>query len=363
MSVRLYGRAQGNSSHARVTSGFYRVLEAEGMLSGFVGVDLGAISEDVQRERNPLALRGAVADYGIFTGPLGALEQMLYNTSHRERLVMVAPNSNLLPTTLLRELSRVATMLLAPSEWARGVLAGLMDLPVVTAAHGVTDELDAATRAELAEQRVHNFADGQFRVLHLSTSDRARKGTLELCRAWTDLLNDKVIPAQSVLVLVLDYQARIRLVEQLVDDEIPTRGIVFLDRIDGDAAAMARLISSAHVVCQPSRGEAFGLVPLEALSVGVPVVATACTGHSEYLSESTPGAIVVATGEPEPIDDLPGAMAPRLDWEDVSVALCAAYNYWDELHTAALAHARSVTERWSWERQLAPLITQLKGMK
>lgn len=362
MSVRLYGRAQGNSSHARVTAGFYNVLRSEELLSGFVGLDLGAISEDVQRERDELAGRGAVARWGLFTGGLGKLDMMLRNASHRERLVMVAPNSTMIPPALNRELKRTATSLLVPSDWAKQVLTPLIDLPIDVIAHGVDPAAYAITptaRSELWRVLGESYSCGEFRVLHFSTSDRARKGTLELVRAWTNLCAAHQLPEHARLHLVLDYSARLSLIERVAEDYRPIN-VTFAHRVDYSEANLAALMRQAHVICQPSRGEAFGLIPLEALCAGVPVIATLCTGHSQYLYDGMPGVVRVETGDLEPIDDYEDALAPSLRVEAIEKAFSLMYSSWHSMARQAEEHATELAERWSWTRQLAPLITRLK---
>jgi glycosyltransferase involved in cell wall biosynthesis len=114
---------------------------------------------------------------------------------------------------------------------------------------------------------------------------------------------------------------------------------------------MALIYQSCHLVCQPSRGEGFGMCPLEARACGVPVVATATTGHSDHMSPQPAGCVVVATGDDSPINDGPGALAPSLSVEAVEAALEEAYKSWRELHRAALEAAPAVAEEWSWANQ------------
>lgn len=362
MSIRLYGRAQGNSSHARVTRGFYDAFKDAGMLSGFVGLDLAAISEEVQQESDELALRGAVAPYGVFTGALGYVEQMMFHAAHRERWVMVAPNSTLIPKLLMREINRVATGLLAPSTWAQGVLEDLFpDLRVVCVPHGVTALRGSASAAELElESTRRDYHDGQFRVAHFSTSDRERKGTFELLQAWRALLADRRLPSGAELTLVLDYPARVRLIERMADEELIVPSVKFSDRVDLGPEEMAQFLRHYHLVCQPSRGEAFGLVPLEALCAGVPIAATNCTGHQEYMHNGVHGSVAIETGELAPIDDLEGAMAPSLEPSSIYEALWAAHPYWPALHRAAFDHRAQLSAKWDWRRQLQQFIWMLQ---
>lgn len=360
MTVRLYGRAQGNSSHARVTTGFNRVLREEGLLSGYVGLDLGGISEEIQREQDPLACRGAVANYGIFTGALGFVEAMLQHASHRERLVMVAPNSDQLPPGLVREIARVATKILAPSAWAAEVLRKFFEQPVLVVPHGVDVALSPAEADAWRMHRIDAWARCEFNVQHWSTTERERKGTLELIKAWNSVVGEGILPDAARLELILDPLARLRLIERLADEDLSPVQVRIRDRVDLPSFAMAQVLASAHLIAQPSRGEAFGLVPLEALALGVPVLATACTGHSQYLAPGTAGSVVVFTHEPGPIDDLPGATAPTLHVDDLAQGLQEAYENWIELHDDAVRAAPAISERWTWERQLAPLMTMIK---
>ena len=64
------------------------------------------------------------------------------------------------------------------------------------------------------------------------------------------------------------------------------RRYVRLEAVDG--AVRAGLLRGAAAVAYPSRREGFGLVPLEAVSVGVPVVAAAVGALPELLGEEIP---------------------------------------------------------------------------
>lgn len=62
-----------------------------------------------------------------------------------------------------------------------------------------------------------------------------------------------------------------------------------------DDESRSALLRGASVVAYPSRYEGFGLVPLEALAVGTPVVATAVGALPEVLGEAVP---LVPAGDP-----------------------------------------------------------------
>jgi len=227
--------------------------------------------------------------------------------------------------------------------------------------HGVAAafKLDAGMRGAVKEA----YRDGEFRVLHFSTSDRQRKSTLELVEAWTLLRAKNALPPKARLRLVLDYAAVAALQERMMDAGITMpEGVEVATRLEADPKRMAILLSSAHVVCQPSRGEAYGLCPPEALCCGVPIVATNCTGHADWLGTGRPGAVVVPTGPLVAIDDLPGAVGPSLDATDVADALRAAYEDWLRLAGSAERGASWSGAELAWPRQLAPFVNMLRQL-
>lgn len=358
--ARIYGRAIGNGSLAVVTRGFERAFKEAEIFAGLYGIDSEALAVDGEG-----SMEGSDARHGVFTGPLGAVGKMFEAGRHAHHWVMIAPNSDQLPKNLVLELKRYqekhSLRFLAPSKWASGVVASFLG-ECTTVRHGVMPEFCPV----FAEERQAGFDAGFFRVVHFSTSDRARKGTIELLQSWQHL---KGYPAtrDARLLCVLDYAAKLALEEALSEGAVSgwegiCSTVQLIDRVDFSAENMARLLSSAHVVCQPSRGEGFGLIPLEALCTGTPIVATAAAGHSEYLTEEDPlpGAVVVRSGPMAPIDDLPGSRAPSVNFADLAKALAIARVNWRALHAAAQKNAAPLRVTWSWEASLGPFVAQLR---
>jgi glycosyltransferase involved in cell wall biosynthesis len=195
-----------------------------------------------------------------------------------------------------------------------------------------------------------------FSALHLSSSRGQRKGTTELTAAWHRCVEAGWLPPGARLHIILDGERAARCEER--------NGVVVTGRINASEEEMSVLYQRHHVVVQPSRAEGFGLVPLEALASGVPVVATSCTGHAEYVDAvrsaarddlprysavSPPGVVAVPTGELGPIDDGPGALAPSVDADAIAEALRLAYSDKDRLRREAAENARAIYLNWSWE--------------
>ncbi len=357
-TVRLYGRELGKSSLAVVTAGFRSTLSEAGLSVSSYGVDTDGIDEYSEPT-------GADARHGVYTGPMSHIPAMFRRGLHEHYWIMLAPNSNLLPRDLVAMLQGYAERhqvhFMAPSQWAAKVVEEHLG-SCLTVPHGVSQRrVDPARAAE----RRQAYALGEFRVLHLSTSAQQRKGTYELIQAWKACqekwqgMGGSALRPGS-LVCVLDYAAEGALRERLADEEQPLPpGVTLSPRLD---SSLYSAYMSAHLVCQPSRGEAFGLVPLEALSVGTPILATSCTGHSEYMLPFLPkGALSIDHGNHAPIDDLPGSVAPMFGLGDLVNGILKASKYWLNLEAKALGGMPVIQEQWAWKKVLGPFVERLRN--
>lgn len=362
MLARLYGKQLGHGSLAVVTRGFETELRRAGLLKGVYAVDLAMSYVDGE-----CPTEGADARHGVYVGPLGCVGQMFEQGHHEHHFVMVTPNSDQLPQSLVRQLSgyqkKFSVRWMAPSLWAAEVVEGFLgDCLVVP--HGVSAEYAPISEVNAATREA--YLQGAFRVIHFSTSERQRKGTMELIQAWQ--LAQGRWANGAVLMCVMDYPAKAALEEAIADGEVSnwksiSESVRIVERAELSASYMARTLCQAHVVCQPSRGEGFGLIPLQALCCGVPVVATAATGHSEYLLTDlhrVPGVCTVPTGDLAPIDDLPGSRAPSLDPHEIARALGEARANWFQMQSRLLVNAPMWQSNWSWQNSLEDFMRLLR---
>lgn len=343
MKVRLYGVTVGYGSFARVTAGMREGLEHLGVFAGLVPLD--AFDEE---DFYP----GWDAEVGVYVGPPSQIGIMASRGEHKERWLLLPPNSNWVPRALLGRTWPHVTGYLSPSAWGASVLrteAEKFGRPlgetreVEVWQHGIAPEFQPDRSMEIAARA--RYFGGQFHVLHMASTERERKGTRELLQAWTQLVHGERLGPRPRLGIVLEGRP------DVFDGIVHGRAeetITWLPRQNLAPAETAELYRSYHLVCQPSRGEGFGLCPLEALASGVPVVATDVTGHSEYLTDRFRGFVRVPTGALAPIDDGPGAEAPGLHPADLAHALHSAAVRWPDLSAEAQDGAALLRTEWAW---------------
>ena len=126
-------------------------------------------------------------------------------------------------------------------------------------------------------------------ILFLGRMEK-RKGASILVDAFARLA--PAIP-DAELVLAGEGPER-RAVEDAVPSELRER-VIFAGRIE--PAELPNVFSRAAVVCAPSLGgESFGIVLLEAMAAGRPVVASSIPGYAAVVRDGTDG-VLVAPGD------------------------------------------------------------------
>jgi N-acetyl-alpha-D-glucosaminyl L-malate synthase BshA len=125
-------------------------------------------------------------------------------------------------------------------------------------------------------------APGEKLIMHISNF-RPVKRLEDVVRAFAGIL--KEIPARLILVGDGPDRGKAQHVARL---EGIRDNILFLGKVE----SVAELLSCADLLLLPSETESFGLVALEAMSCGVPVIATRVGGIPEVVTDGENGYLV-----------------------------------------------------------------------
>lgn len=346
MRTRVYGVIGANHSFHRVSRGVRMGFEALGEFADFVALDAESAGNSA---------KGATAPRAIMAGPPNRVAAMTSHGQHEQRYVIIAPNSSWLPRKLMDFVSTHATAV-APSSWGASVLEKYTGVYTPPYHHGVGPGF---APMGIGRERVKQaYSNGSFAVLHLSSTERARKGTRQLIAAWKRAVRRNVLGDEPLLHIVVN--APQGHYSEIGGD--PTIAVMYGAR-NLPEAEMSRFYQAYHALCQPSLGEGFGLVPLEARASGVPVIATACTGHADHIRVGEPGVVIVEHGPEALIDDDPdgtSSYAPSVGVGEIEVALERCYASWCEIENEALRAANEVRRRWSWASVTADWLKELE---
>lgn len=358
-SVRLYGYLRGESSFAQVTRGLSASLQALGELAGVYPVDMDP-------ELAPESLQGGQsAPFSLNCGSPEGLLRAHRAGVHKEHWLLLAPNSEGLPHGFVSALQAPSAVLpegmltgglLTPSEWGAKILrAAFPEKKIFVAPHGVTSGVHWMLKGSRDLTR-RDYKHGLFNVLHMSSTEAERKGTKPLLRAWADLKAAKYLPSVARLHVLMNPTHVSKVRWWASDFGLTENDYVVSPGLVHDRHGIAALYSAMHLVCQPSRAEGFGIVPLEALACGTPVAITTCTGHSQYAATGLPGLIEVPHGASAPMDDYAGATAPTVTRAAIGEAIAHAYARWESLADAAEQNAEALAMEWSWEKKTIPAL-------
>ena len=158
----------------------------------------------------------------------------------------------------------------APSQWVadKFVEAGVT-VPVMVSGYGIDTKVFAPPAEDRAER------DGPFKVIAWARGLVSRKNLL---------MAVKVFCAADLPDAVMEV--KVNLDDEMTTDGMGVRGrndVRFLKQ-DWNTHKLASWLAGADVMLYLSSGEGFGLMPLEAMATGTPVICAANTGMLEYLT-------------------------------------------------------------------------------
>ncbi len=171
------------------------------------------------------------------------------------------------------------------------------------------------------------FMDGKLNVLFVGRLEK-RKGFRHLLRAFR-YVKAAVPNARLIVVGAYDREEKAPFVHYAREEHI--RDVKFVGY--AESAAIPRYYRSAHVFCAPSTGfESFGIVLLEAMASGVPIVASDIPGYRTVMTDGAEGFLVPPEDEPA----LAGALIRLLQNP--------------ELRARMSVRGRETAERYDWAR-------------
>lgn len=119
------------------------------------------------------------------------------------------------------------------------------------------------------------------KILHVSLLNDEQKNVSGIIRAINELLNKRT---DFEMHIVGDGPDRVKLEKLASDLKLLNRYIFFQGLVD-DPKKMNNLMKNSDFFVLNSKCETFAIVCIEALSSGIPVIATRCGGPAEYITD------------------------------------------------------------------------------
>jgi hypothetical protein len=359
VNIRVYGPSRAYSSFRAITRGYIEGFEAND-----VRVDHFPTDSDLGESDIP---GGSGAEVGILFGSPNFASVMSMHAMHKRRLVMIAPNSNVIPPSIIRDVISADAEFVSPSEWGASVIRRTLEVSVMpeerpavsVLRHGVGKAFNPVMLTP--PSRIDPQAP--FLALHITSTAGSRKSTYETAVAFAAMCHSGDLPKGSSLTIYADPVSGTHWRNKIGQDPRMEGRVTVTTAKNTPWADMGAFYRCFDAVIQPSRAEGFGLCGLEALCVGVPAIVTECTGHSEWVHHC-PAAVTVRHGEVSDMgEDGDGAEAPYVDPHEIAEAI--AYTYTDRNFLRALAYdnARKLYSEWNWGAVVAPWLDSVqKGL-
>jgi len=282
------------------------------------------------------------ATIGVFHGVVqNQLEELL--KKHSYRIGVLVCDADIVPIETIETCEKTFDLIVVPSQFCKRVFqeSGLKkDILVVP--HGVTESfrpLDTPLPEEFTFYNVYS----QMRPF--------RKSEEELLTSFAEAFNgDPKIKLQlrTKRTAALDELIAQNGLEDIVE-------ILEDDLSDEDYIEQ---FNKVHALVHPSKAEGFGMIPLQALACGVPVIATENTGMSDYLSDDN-AMLLKVKGKVPAIGDageFAGGMYHAIDQEHLMQCLQDMVKNWQREKQKAEKYSSVIRQNYSWSEAAKPLI-------
>lgn len=235
-------------------------------------------------------------------------------------------------------------LIVLPSQFCKEVFEGCgVTVPIKVIAHGIEPEFKPVKEV-LPSQKEFWF----FNIF----ADRfhERKGARELIRSFMREFNNE---PNVKLLLHVDRPIE---VEKLIYQFEATGRVLTSGNTQLTTQELALLYQKMHVTVHPTRGEGFGLIPLQSLACGTPVISAIHTGMKDYLTPEYILETEVACVRPSFHQF--GHMKDAgfiSDEEHLRACMRQAYSHWQEEKEKALRASETLRPIYQWDKVLLGL--------
>jgi len=151
----------------------------------------------------------------------------------------------------------------------------------------IPNGIDVERFGDPALRPIERFDDGKLNILFVGRLDK-RKGFKYLLQAFAQV--KKAVP-EARLIVVGAYDKEDKAPYVLYARQHRLRDVRFIGYVSEDD--LPRYYRTCHVFCAPSTGfESFGIILLEAMAAGKPIVASNIAGYRSVLEDGEEGLLV-----------------------------------------------------------------------
>ena len=193
-----------------------------------------------------------------------------------------------------------------------------------------------------------------------------RKGVDVLFKAFRQEFSDKEDVCLMIKTLKSYHGHQIRDELKLVYDRKGAAAVYVYD-MEVQRYELGRMYRMGNVFVWPSRGEGFGLPPIEALACGMPVIASNHSAHLEFLlkdKKPLPG-VLLLDGKVQKYDGGDSLYYPGFNWFNPSVSdlrkkMRYSYENYQDLKEKAEQSSEYIRKNWAWSVTQEKLVERLE---
>jgi glycosyltransferase involved in cell wall biosynthesis len=243
--------------------------------------------------------------------------------SYERRIGFHVADFDRLPQTWINTMSMI-DHILTPSNYLAQVFERYVTTPVDVVPHGISQKLMPRMKSKYKKKvNYHHYC---------TSMEPTRKGSIQLINAFMAWNNPDVN-----LIIWTDSPVIKRALSECHDPRIQLKPQKFLC-----IEEQKKRLQRADFVVAPSLAEGFGLIPLEAVACGTPVIMSNNTGHKQYIKSLGESAITV----------------DPLNYQSIKDGLVKSYENRRAYWSVTFDQAVKITDQWNWDTVLSK--SQLK---